>query len=226
MKVFVVADDAETVEFISIAFDTGWPGASVVSAKVNTAPELLESESPDLVITEINSHDADSFDVLRQMRQSSTAPVIIVSARDSEADIVKGLEWGADEYIVKPFGQQELLARVKAVLRSRLFSRELDYISILGAHRLDSSTGQLKCGSKSIYLTRTEAIILRLLMRKYGQVVTYTELAEALWGIVYPNSTDTLRVYVRRLRAKLEEESLKIYIKSRAGIGYYLQLAD
>ena len=225
MKVLIVEDDNEIVEFISLAFETGWPGAEIVSTHHGGhGVELVENESPDIVILDLGLPDIDGFDVLKQIRLFSAVPIIITTVRDSEADIVKGLEWGAEEYVTKPFGQLELLARVRAVLRSRMSFENINTTVIYGPLKLNGSSGQLIYTSNKIQLTRSESLILHILIKNAGQVVTFFEIAEALWGDVYPNAADTLRVYIRRLRVKLSTVTQqKVSIKSRPGIGYFLE---
>ena len=121
MKVLVIEDDAEIVEFISIAFDVGWPGAEIISThQGNTGVKLAKTEAPDAILLDLALPDISGFDVLKQIRAFSKVPVIIESVKRSEANIVKGLDFGANAYIVKPFGQFELLARTKTVLRRTL----------------------------------------------------------------------------------------------------------
>lgn len=225
MKVLIVEDDNEIVEFISLAFETGWPGAEIVSTHHGShGVELVESESPDIVILDLGLPDINGFDVLKQIRLFSTVPIIITTVRDSEADIVKGLEWGAEEYVTKPFGQLELLARVRAVLRSRMSFENINTTVIYGPLKLITSSGQLTCESNKTHLTRTESLILHLLIQNAGKVVTFSEIAEIIWGDVYPNAADTLRVYIRRLRVKLGRIARqKVSIISNPGIGYFLE---
>ena len=225
MKVLIVEDDNEIVEFISLAFETGWPGAEMVTTHHGRhAVELVESESPDIVILDLGLPDIDGFDVLKQIRLFSTVPIIITTVRDNEADIVKGLEWGAEEYVPKPFGQLELLARVRTVLRSRRSSESADTTVICGPLRLNGPSGQLVYASNKIQLTRTESLILHLLIKNTSQVVTFLEIAETIWGDAYPNAADTLRVYISRLRVKLSTiAQQKVSIKSRPGVGYFLE---
>jgi DNA-binding response OmpR family regulator len=121
MKILIIEDDAEIVEFISIAFSVGLPEVNVISTHEGSAGiGLARTENPDAVILDIGLPDMSGFEVLKQIRAFSKVPIIIESVAASEANIVKGLEWGADEYIVKPFGQFEFLARIKPVLRSPL----------------------------------------------------------------------------------------------------------
>jgi two-component system response regulator VicR len=226
MTVLVVEDDAEITEFVSIALEIGWPGVKVISVHHGSGvAELVEVECPDVVVLDLNLPDTSGFEVLKAIRRVSNIPVIIITVRDSEADIVKGLEWGADEYVVKPFGQMELVARVRAVLRSRQYSGAAQMPIVHGPVRFDPVTDELVCASYKIQLTRSESLVFYSLIRNAGHVVTYGELAEAMWGIDYPRSVDTLRVYVRRLRAKLAKDTEhKVLIESRPGRGYLLQV--
>ena len=118
MKVLVIEDDKEIVDAISLAFQIRWPEAKVISTRLGQkGVELVESESPDIVILDLGLPDIAGFEVLRQIRLFSAVPTIILTVRAEEADVVKGLEWGADDYITKPFRQLELLARVKSMIR-------------------------------------------------------------------------------------------------------------
>jgi DNA-binding response OmpR family regulator len=223
MKILVIEDDSDVVDFIGSAFTIGWPGTRLVTThQGQRGIELVGEESPDAVILDLGLPDIPGIDVLKQIRSFSDIPVIITTAMGSEADIVKGLGLGADEYITKPFGQMELLAKITAVLR-RQKVREVSDSVTYGPLRLDSSSTQLFYGSKSVHLTRTETLIISNLMKKAGQLVTYDELAETVWGVSYPDSSKTLKVYVRRLRSKIEEiANDAIYIQSKPGIGYLL----
>ncbi len=225
MKVLIIEDDPEIVEFVDIAFEVGWLGTKLLSAhQGNRGVELAESESPDVVILDLGLPDISGFEVLKQIRLFSRVPVIIVTVRDSEADIVKGLELGADEYVVKPFGQLELLARVKAVLR-RHHALETSEPLICGPLQFYPNSGQLILGSTKIHITRTEGLMIHRLMQDAGHVVTHSELAEAIWGDTYPGANDAVRVYVRRLRAKIERHAgYRGLILSNPGIGYLLEL--
>jgi len=153
-------------------------------------------------------------------------PIIILSVRSEEADIVKGLEWGADDYVVKPFRQLELLSRIKLVTRRRGPSVE-EAPLVCGKLRFDPSSWQLFWGEKEINLTHTEGAILHHLMKNMGRVVTYSNLAEAVWGIDYPDAVDSLRVYIWRLRTKIEKNpgDPKI-ILTKPSIGYLLTKQD
>ena len=222
MKVLIVEDDKEIVDAITLAFQIRWPEAKVVSTRLGRkGVELVESENPDIVILDLGLPDISGFEVLNQTRLFSHVPIIILTVRADEADVVKGLEWGADDYILKPFRQLELLARVKALIRRQTPSEEESLSS--GPLRLEATSGQLYLDGKEIALTITESRILAHLMRNAGHVVTHSSLAEAVWGNDYPGAADSLKVHIRRLREKIEANpSQPKFILTKAGVGYYL----
>jgi len=222
MKVLLIEDDREIVDAISLAFQIRWPEAEVISNRLGERGiELVESEAPDIVILDLGLPDISGFDVLREIRRFSNVPTIILTVRAEEADVVKGLEWGADDYIIKPFRQLELLARVKSLIR-RQSPAEAETL-VCGGLRLDTTTGQLYQNGKEIALTVTENHILGHLMKNVGHIVTHSSLAEAVWGDDYPGATDSLKVHIRRLREKIEADpSHPKFILTRTGVGYFL----
>jgi len=225
MKVLLIEDDKEIIDAISLAFRIRWPEADVVSTRLGQKGyELVESESPDIVILDLGLPDISGFEVLRQIRLFSKVPTIILTVRSDEADVVKGLEWGADDYIIKPFRQLEFLARVKALIRRQAPSEEEPLV--YGPLHLDTTARQLHYGGKEINLTVTENHILSHLMTNAGRIVTHSSLAEAVWGDDYPGSADSLKVHIRRLREKIEEDpSHPTLILTRTGVGYFLAKA-
>jgi DNA-binding response OmpR family regulator len=226
MKILIIEDDAEIIEFVSIALDISWPASEMISThQGNAGVQLVETAAPDVVLLDLGLPDIDGLDVLKQIRAFSEVPVIIISVRADEPTVVKGLEWGADEYIVKPFGQLELLARIRAVLRRSTPEITTDSIYI-GPVKLNTVSRELSCRKKSAQLTRTESLIVHTLMTHIGQIVTYPRLAEAIWGDEYPNASDAIRVYIRRIRTKLEAVIDHDWsLNSKPGIGYVLEIA-
>ena len=223
MKALIIEDDPEIVESISLAFQIHWPEARLVSTHMGKKGiELAESEDPDIIILDLGLPDMSGFEVLKQIRLFSSVPIIVLTGRAEEADIVKGLEWGADDYIVKPCGQLELWARIKARVRDKAHFAEASPISF-GPLLFNPPTRQLLYGKKEINLTAIEAHIIHHLMRAGGDVASYSSLAEDVWGDDYPGSVDSLRVHIRRLREKLEADpSHPQLILTKAGIGYFL----
>jgi two-component system KDP operon response regulator KdpE len=223
MKALIIEDDQEIVESIALAFHIGWPEAQLISTHLGQQGiEMVESENPNIIILDLGLPDIDGFEVLKQTRSFSTVPIIILTAKTDESNIVKGLEWGADDFIVKPCGQLELLARIKARVRDRNNHHE-DLPVSFGILRFDPLTRQLLSGKKEIKLTAIESHIIYHLMRNGNRVSTYPRLAEDVWGDDYPGSVDSLRVHIRRLREKIEEDSSHPeLILTKSGIGYFL----
>jgi two-component system KDP operon response regulator KdpE len=222
-KVLMIEDDPEIVSFVSTAFELRWPEAQLVSTdQGEDGVDLVERENPDIVVLDLGLPDVSGFEALRQIRLFTSVPVVILTVRSEEDDIVKGLEWGADDYLVKPFRQMELLARLKVQLRKQTATDEEAPI-VCGPLRLEPSTAQLTYGDKDISLTVIEGHIMSCLMSNAGHIVTYTRLAEAVWGEDYPGVLDTLRVNIRRMRAKLEDDPKNPeLILTKAGVGYVL----
>ena len=220
MKVLVIEDDQGIVEAISLAFQIRWPEAKLISTHLGEkGVAMVESESPDVVILDLGLADISGFEVLKQIRLFSDVAVLILTVRAEEADVVKGLEWGADDYMTKPFRQLELLSRVRALTRRRSSLADTTTI-VCGQLHLNPSTRQLFYGEKEINLTPTEGHILYHLMKNAGQVVIYSSLAELLWGEDYASAADSLKVYIRRLREKIEADPSNpklILTKARAG---------
>ncbi len=223
MKILIIEDDSEIIEVISLAFQIRWPEVELISSKLGVpGAELVESENPDAVILDLGLPDTSGFDVLKTVRAFSNVPIIILTVRGEENDIVRGLEWGADDYIVKPFRQMELLSRVRALIR-RTNPAETGTPLTCGPLHFNPVTRQLHNGTKETDLTRTEGAVLHHLMRNAGQVVTYKGLAESVWGDDYPGAVESLRVYIRRLREKIEvNPDLPQLIITRSSVGYLL----
>lgn len=223
LTVVLIEDDVEIIEAVTLTFKIRWPQATFLSTDSGQEGiTLVEKNNPDLVILDLGLPDTSGYNVLKEIRRFSHVPVIILTARGEETDIVRGLELGADEYIVKPFRQMELLARVKAVLRRQeAVSEELPLA--IGSMTLGPSIRDLTLKGKKINLTRTEGIVLGQLMRHVGHPVSHAILAKALWGEEYPGAAESLKVYVRHLREKIEENpSDPKLLLTRIGAGYQL----
>ena len=223
MKVLIVEDDPQIIEAVSLAFQIRWPEAELVSTQDGErSVDMVESERPDVVILDLGLPDISGYEVLKRIRLFSDVPVLILTVRSDEADIIKGLEWGADDYMTKPFRQLELLARVKSLMRRRIPVGGEQPL-VCGQLHFNPVTFQLFNGEKEISLTRTEGIILHQLMKNAGQIIDHSTLAEAVWGEDYHDATQSLKVYIRRLREKLETDpSQPLLILTKPGIGYIL----
>jgi two-component system KDP operon response regulator KdpE len=221
MKILIIEDDKSIVEAIQLALEIRWPEAKVIFTHLGEKGiEMVETEKPDVVILDLGLPDISGFSVLKQIRLFSKVPILILTVRAEESAIVQGLEWGADDYATKPFKQLELLARLKALLRRHAHS-ETETPIICGDLHFNPVNYRLTRGNQEIELTRSEGIVLQSLLRNAGQVVSHSQLSEALWGEDYPEAANSLKVYIRRLREKLEEEpSQPKLILNKPGIGY------
>ena len=206
MRVLLIEDDPEVVQAVSLTFELRWAGISIVStAEGSQGIEMVETESPDLVLMELKLPDMDGFEILRQIRSFSDVPIIIASVWHGELDRVRGLEMGADDYIVKPLSYIELLARVKAVLR-RTRIGELRTITepfASGDLTIDFASQEVRLEGKPVKLTPTEYRLLCHLISNIGQMVPQQILLEKVWGEDYADSSDYLKVHIHRLRQKL-----------------------
>jgi two-component system response regulator VicR len=222
MKILVIEDDPIVIEVISVALRMRWPDASVITtSRGEEGLKLVETEAPEAVILDLGLPDISGFEVLKGIRLFSSVPILILTARADESDIVKGLEWGADDYMLKPFKQFELLARIKGIMKRH--GLQNDESLVCGNLRFEPASLRLWCRQKEVKISRTEGLILGLLMRNAGNVVTYTSLSETMWGDSFPEAHDSIKVHIRHLREKLEENpSQPQLIITKQGIGYSL----
>lgn len=223
MKVLLIEDDTEIVESISLALQIRWPRTQLISTHLGKKGiDLAGNEDLDIIIIDLGLPDISGFEVLKQIRLFSSLPIIILTAKADEAAIVKGLEWGADDYVVKPCGQLELLSRINVRLRDKNIMGGETPLSF-GALRFEPSTRKLLYRNEEIHLTSIESHVIQCLMRNAGRVATYSLLAQQIWGEDYPGSVESLRVHVRRLREKTEiDPSHPQLILTKAGTGYFL----
>jgi len=223
MKVAVIDDAPDIVEVVSLCFQLRWSGTTVVSANEGAKGlELIEVESPDVVILDIGLPDMDGFQVLRELRRFSQVPVIMLTVKGEDTDIARGLELGADDYIVKPFSHIELIARVQAVLRrvqGLAVSEERPFVS--GKLSVDFVNNEVRVDGKVVKLTSTESNLLYHLVRNEGRLLSHEKLLRKVWGETYIDARDLLRVHIQHLRQKLGDsvESPSIIVTEH-GMGY------
>jgi two-component system KDP operon response regulator KdpE len=224
MKILVVDDDPDVIEAIALSFGLQWPDAQIIQAKDGrSAIADVGRYSPDVMLLDIALPDVDGFEVLRLVRERSDVPVLMISARGEEMDKVRGLELGADDYITKPFGYLELSARIRAVLRR---AQSLPPVSgdgrfEAGPIAINYANHQVTVDGRPVKLTPIEYKLLYQLTRNAGQVLLHDQLLTKIWGPEYLGELDYLRIYIRRLREKLEPSPQQpIYILTERGIGY------
>lgn len=185
--------------------------------------ELFRARPPDMVLLDLMLPGMSGMDVCRHIRTTSDVPVIMLTAKDSEADIVAGLEVGADDYVTKPFSMRELIARVRANLR-RPVARESEVLSA-GPLTLNPVRHEVRLEGREVELRPKEFALLELLLLERGRLVTRSTLLEAVWGPAFYGDPKTLDVHIRRLRAKIEKDPHKPeLILTVRGFGY--KLAD
>ncbi len=186
------------------------------------ALRIAEQQRPDIAVLDILMPEMSGLEVMRRLRERTGIPIILLTAKDSDADKVRGLELGADDYLVKPFSPEELSARVRAVLRRSLGPSRADIVRT-GDVEIDLNRRLVKKGGEIVTLTRTEWMLLQHLAANAGKVMLNTELLSKVWGPEYRDDLQYLRVWVSRLRSKLESDPANpAIIKTLQGIGYLL----
>jgi two-component system KDP operon response regulator KdpE len=225
MKILIIEDDVNIADFIKFAFMTSSQKSELIfSYNGNKGIELFTSEHPELVIVDLMLPDIDGFEVIKQIRSTSKIPIIVITAVEEESSLVKAFGLGADEYIVKPFGQMEIIARVTALLRRIEYVSEGSSNLKVGQWDYNTIDKSLSREGSTIYLTSTENIILQLLASRKGHIVTFDDIARKIWGVTYPGSSDNIRVFISRLRNKLEKSvGHPQIIFTKIGIGYYIE---
>lgn len=206
-RVLIVEDEADIRRFVRIALEK--EGMSVLEALTAQQGRLdVATRKPDLAIVDLGLPDADGKALIRELRTWSEVPVLVLSAREQEAEKVEALDAGADDYLVKPFGVQELLARVRAQLRrSSVVSngREASSRASFGHIQVDLATHEVKRDGQQVHLTPSEFRLLTALIRGNGKVLTHKQLLLQAWGPSYCDRPHYIRVYMAQLRQKLED---------------------
>ena len=221
--ILIVDDDPVIVKFVKANLEAN---AYDVAVAINGSEALkaVELEPPDLVLLDIMMPEMDGFEVCRRLREWSTVPIIMLTARGDEIDRVRCLELGADDYISKPFGVNEMMARAQAVLR-RSTPRNTPFSSkpsfTCGGLTINFTDRRVTVDAKEVKLTPTEYNLLRELALNEGKVLTHTQLLQKVWGLEYKSETQYLHVFIRRLRSKLEAGSkAPSCITTIPGVGY------
>jgi two-component system KDP operon response regulator KdpE len=223
-RILVVEDDRNIVDLIRANLSVRGYDV-VVSNDGSKVMWMLEVERPDLVILDLMLPGADGFELCREIRERSSVGIIVVSARRGEHDKVSALNLGADDYITKPFGVEELLARISATLRrTRPGTPEPaeDPRIEIGDLVIDLDAQLVTSAGKAVHLTPTEFALLRELALNRGRLLSHATLLRRVWGVGYETETEYIRVYVRRLRAKLEPPGSPPLIITEPRAGYRL----
>ncbi len=224
MKILIVDDDRSIAEAITFGLELQWNDVQVISAADGEAGlDMFIKELPDLVLLDITMPKMNGWEVLKRIREFSTTPVILLTARGEEMDKVKGLELGADDYLTKPFSHLELFARIKAVLRRAESIAPASTLPpfVTSELTVDFDSREVTVHGTPVKLTPTEYKLLYLLVRNAGWILPVETLLTKVWGDKYRGERDYLKTYVSRLRRKLGDDAEQPrYILTERGVGY------
>ncbi|HEV7775388.1 MAG TPA: response regulator [Luteibacter sp.] len=223
-RILVVEDEADIRRFVRMALEREgmlvFEAGDAMQGRIDAA-----SRQPQLVIVDLGLPDGDGKTLIRELRGWSTAPVIVLSAREHEQEKVDAFEAGADDYLVKPFGVPELVARVRAMLRraSIVATGGAASVMVFGTIRVDLATYEVSRAGEAVHLTPIEFRLLAALIRGHGKVVTYRQLLLDVWGPGYADRPHYVRVYMANLRQKLEDDPTRPkHLITELQVGYRL----
>lgn len=218
-EILVIDDEPQIRKLLSIALNSNdYKVREAVNAREGLA--MLANHPPDLVLLDLGLPDESGHMVLEKLREWYTKPVIILSVQSSEMDIVKALDNGANDYLVKPFRTGELLARIRSLLRSTTTQAE-NPVTLIGDIEINFSLRAVKKNNEAVKLTVTEYNLLALLIKNEGKVLTHQFLLRSVWGPSYIDQSQYLRVFIAQLRKKIEDDLNKpLHIITESGIGY------
>jgi two-component system, OmpR family, KDP operon response regulator KdpE len=217
--ILVIEDEPQIRRLLQLTLESG--GFRVTQgATGEDGLSRLATDRPEAVVLDLGLPDMDGIEVLKSIRSRSTIPVLILSVRSGEQDVISCLNAGADDYLMKPFRQGELVARVKAAIRHRQRPEEKKAI-VAGQLTVDLDARVVRRGGEIVKLTGTEYALLALFVRNAGRVLTHRYILEQVWGPAYAEESQYTRVYVGQLRKKLEDDpSNPTLIVTESGIGY------
>ena len=218
-EILIIDDEIQIRKLLEIALDSnGYKTIFAVNGKEGIA--LAANHQPDLIILDLGLPDEDGQIVLKRLREWYKKPILILTVKNTEEEIVKALDSGANDYLAKPFRTQELLARIRTALRN-LNQNENEPIIEFGEISIDFTSRIVKLKNEILKLTTTEYNLLSILVKNEGRVLTHQYLLKQVWGNSYSDQTQYLRVFVAQLRKKIEEDPNRPkYIITESGVGY------
>jgi len=228
LSVLVIEDEAPIRHFLR----TTLSGQGFRVSEASTGEDGLAqaaSRNPDIIVLDLGLPDVDGIEVTRRLREWTAIPIVILSARNQEQDKVAALDLGADDYLTKPFGVKELMARMRAALRhrGRTDTAAVEAVFTTGDLRVDLARRRVFVGEKEIHLTATEYKLLTVLVRNAGKVLTHRQLLKDVWGPLHIDEAHYVRVYMRQLRGKVEANPAHPrYLVTEIGVGYRLRTDD
>ncbi len=218
-KILVIDDEIQIRKLLEITLDSnGYKTFFAVNAKEGLV--MVATNQPDLIILDLGLPDEDGQVVLKRLREWYKNPIIILTVKNAEDEIVRALDNGANDYLTKPFRTQELLARMRTALRN-LVQNEMKPIVQFGQITVDFTSRVVRCKNEILKLTATEYKLLSILIKNEGRVLTHQYLLKQVWGTSYSDQTQYLRVFVAQLRKKIEEDPNRPkFIITESGVGY------
>lgn len=222
--ILIIEDDPGARHFLRLALtEHGFQVSEALTGTVGLAQAA--ARKPDLILLDLGLPDIDGLSVTRQLREWTTVPIIVLSGKRQEADKVAALDSGADDYLTKPYGVEELLARIRVALRhaERAAANLEEPLFTTGDLHVDLARHQVMLAGVDVALTPTEYNLLAALVRHAGKVMTHRQLLKEVWGQDYSRETSYVRIYIKHLRGKLESNPAQPrYILSEPGVGYRL----
>jgi two-component system KDP operon response regulator KdpE len=226
VQVLVVDDEPQIRKFLRLGLeDNGF--AVLEAANADAALRAAVAAQPELVVLDLGLPDREGFEVLERLREWSRVPVIVLSVRSRESEKVRAFDLGADDYVVKPFGMPELLARVRAALRRRVEAEAPEPVFRVGALEVDLVRRVVRVNGAQVRLSPKQYRLLQILVTNAGKVVTHRQLLNDIWGAAHRDDVQYLRVFVRKLRSRIEADPARpAYLLTELGVGYRLRTPD
>jgi len=224
--VLVVDDEPQIRRFLRLGLEShGYVVQEAATA--DAALRAAVSARPELVVLDLGLPDREGFEVLSALREWSRVPVLVLSVRSREDEKVRAFELGADDYVVKPFGMAELLARIKAALRRRVESEAPKPVFRAGGLEVDLVRRVVRVNGTDVRLSRMQYRLLQILVANAGKVVTHHQLLGEVWGAAHRDDVQYLRVFIRKLRQRIEADPARPqYLLTELGVGYRLRAPD
>lgn len=220
--ILIVEDDNHIKNLISTTLKVNKYNY-LVATSGNEAIILAVSHKPDIILLDLGLPDMDGVEIIKNVRQWSNIPIIVISARSEDKDKIDALDFGADDYITKPFSVEELLARIRVATRrlNSMNEKQAESIFKNGDLTIDYSAGCVYLYDKELHLTPIEYKLLCLLSKNVGKVLTHTYITMEIWGTTWESDVASLRVFMTTLRKKIEQDSVESkYIQTHIGVGY------
>lgn len=225
-SVLIIEDDEAIAKFLQISLEQQGYKTSNAST-LHKANIFLHAETPSFILLDLGLPDGDGKNMIKTIRSSLSVPIIVISARDDEKEIIGSLDLGADDYITKPFSIEELLARIRSIQRRFLKVVPTSQILVCGDIQVDVEQKTVQVKTVPIKLTPTEFSLLQYLMTHRNQVLTHAKILKEVWGIGYQHEMQHLRTYINLLRKKLEDDTTRpFYIRTELGIGYRFHCSE